>query len=548
MKPARFFVLTGILLACISSCKRDDLDFDKLSEQIAMERQIAMPLVFGEFTVLEMSENSEDSLIVIDGDTVKLVYSQDSVIDVPVKELLSIPAQPRFDYTIAPTIAIPLPPVGRIELPQLINDTIYELLLYNSMRIDSSIMDQGSLVLQVHNQFNHEVTLLISSASLRSPGGINFYDSITNISPNETREAIFPIDDYTMRTFLDDQLRSAISVKFTPVIHKNPFDDFINPGDNISIVFGVEQLDNFKSIFGFFGYQTLNLDTLINDFAPDLISQLEGELNVTNPKFRFRYENNMGIPIAVQMDMNLNHTSKPDVTIDFGTSHLLYSDNYLMPDYFGSFLFDRNTTSNIDELIALPTPEDILIRANAYSNLGEDSLTMNNWANQESMMKMILEVEVPLELRADLSYTDTLKIRGEPADEDVSYEIEYAEIHYIFKNYFPIGFGGSLIVYDSINNLTLGTIDLNPVTGLLIKPAPVDLTGNVVEANVIEYSDAIEIDPVTAENILTNATHLIFHAAMVTTDYGSVSSVRVGVNSKINFQFGLKAKGKYIVN
>lgn len=109
MKPARFFVLTGILLACISSCKRDDLDFDKLSEQIAMERQIAMPLVFGEFTVLEMSENSEDSLIVIDGDTVKLVYSQDSVIDVPVKELLNIPAQPRFDYTIAPTIVIPLP-------------------------------------------------------------------------------------------------------------------------------------------------------------------------------------------------------------------------------------------------------------------------------------------------------------------------------------------------------------------------------------------------------------------------------------------------------
>ncbi len=548
MKTASLLLLTGILFASISSCKRDDLDFDKLSDQLAIERQIAMPLVFGEFTILEMSENNEDSIIVIDGDTVKLVYSQDSVIDLPIKELLGIPAQPSFNYLIAPTIAIPLPPVQRIELPQLINDTIYEFLLYNSIRIDSSILDESDLVLQIQNQFNHRITVLISSVSLQSPVGANFYDSITDIQPGEIREAIFPIDGYKLRAFLSDQSKSSISIKFTPVIHKNPSDDWINPGDNIAINFGVEQLDNFKSIFGFFGYQTINLDTLINDFAPDLLSKLEGELNVTNPRFWLRYENDMGVPIAIEMAMTLNHTSKPDVTIDFGTNHLLYSDNYLMPDYFGYFLFDRNTTSNIDELIALPAPEDIFVSANAYSNLGEDSLTSINWANQESMMKMIFEVEVPLELRADLSYTDTLKIREEPADENVSYEIEYAEIHYIFKNYFPIGFGGSLIVYDSINNLTLGTIDLNPASGLLINPAPVDIAGNVLEASVREYTHAIEIDPATAENILTNATHLIFHAAMVTTDYGSVSSVRVGANSKLNFQFGMKAKGKYIKN
>ena len=77
---------------------------------------------------------------------------------------------------------------------------------------------------------------------------------------------------------------------------------------------------------------------------------------------------------------------------------------------------------------------------------------------------------------------------------------------------------------------------------MFLEPAPVDANGNVVRSQVREYTDQISIDTDLAEAILKDATHIIFSAELITTD---VSSVRIGVDSELNFQFGIEAKGKY---
>jgi hypothetical protein len=153
-----------------------------------------------------------------------------------------------------------------------------------------------------------------------------------------------------------------------------------------------------------------------------------------------------------------------------------------------------------------------------------------------------------MEFRANLTYSDTMKIRDEKPDEDVTYEIEYADLHYTFENYFPLGFGGELVIYDSIADVILDTIPLNSSGTLLIEPAPVDAAGNVIRSEVTEYKDKIAIDGSAAESILMDATHIIFNVQLKTTGYGAVNSVRIGVDSELNFQFGIDAKGKYITN
>ena len=544
-------ILWSLLILLVLSCKKDELDFNKFSDRIAIGRQLAAPLAFGNLNIIEMAENNGDSLIVIDGDTVKLVFRQDSIFYASIQEFLGIPQQPTQNYTISPDAdsTIPPPPgIVRVEFPDLIKDTLFPFATENSMRIDSIYLNQSNLNINVENNFQQTTTLIIRSSSLKSPSGIFFIDSIENIGPGQNISVQFPIDNYTVISYPDsaNNYKSSLSLRLIPVVYITPTENSISQTNNLSIDFGIDQIEDFDALFGFFGYQTHSIDTVLNDFTPELFKGLEGTLNVTNPKLKLRYQNSSGVAASIDMLLNLQYASSSDVAIDLGQKIMGYSDNILAPAYQGVFNYDRNTVVNIDQLISLPMAETINTVADGELNPSADSLTTNNWALHDSELKIDLELEVPLELSANLTYSDTIKIRDDnPTEANESYEIEYAELHYTFENYFPLGFGGELIAYDSIANETLDTIKLNQTGSMLIEPAPVDGAGNVVRSQVIEYKDKIVIDARSAEIILNEATHLIFRATLITTNY---NSVRVGTDSELNFQFGIDAKGKYIVN
>lgn len=545
MRKLLLYSLGACILALSFSCKQETLDFDKLSNLKAIEQQVAAPLAYGNITIDKLIENDEDSLIVVDGDTVKLVFTQDSVFHVTVRELMDIPEQTTTDYIIAPTSDMPLPPIDRIELAELVNDTLFPFNLDNSMRLDSIYVHSGNLVLDVSNTFNHDITLKIFSVSLISPEGNFFLDSIVRVPANDQRSASFNIDNYIVHTVLDSTNNTAISVKFMPVIHKNPADDFIRVGEELSIDFGIDQVDDFDAIFGFFGFLTEDIDTLLEDFAPEVLEGLEGELSVTNPMVRLNYLNSIGVSADVSLLLNLLHSTKPDVGIDLGTKTLAYSNDYENPNYFGEFLYDKSTVPNIDELISLPMPEGINAVAHAESNVGADSATTMNWALRDSEILINADIEVPLELRADLTYLDTMKIRDEAPEDDLFVEVEYADLYYTFENSFPLGFGAELILYDSIASEILDTISLSQNGEYFIAPAPVDQDGNVAFNSVVEHKDNIRIDGSAAEIIINEATHIIVKAKLLTTDYGTVNSVRVSAESALKFHFGIDAKATF---
>jgi hypothetical protein len=73
-------VLGTCLIALLISCKRDDLDFDKLSHQIGIEREISMPLVYGDITANYFADNLDSTIVIAIDDSVLFMFDTDSVI------------------------------------------------------------------------------------------------------------------------------------------------------------------------------------------------------------------------------------------------------------------------------------------------------------------------------------------------------------------------------------------------------------------------------------------------------------------------------------
>lgn len=71
MKPIFKYIFFGVLMfTIVYSCKRDELDIDKLSKTIEIQRDIAMPGGYGNLFLKDLLGEGADSIITIEGDTI----------------------------------------------------------------------------------------------------------------------------------------------------------------------------------------------------------------------------------------------------------------------------------------------------------------------------------------------------------------------------------------------------------------------------------------------------------------------------------------------
>ena len=549
MKNIIRITLTGIMLILIVlGCKRDELDLDKISKKFVVERDVAMPLIRGSFNFGEMIEESEDSILVINGDTVKMVIQADSLFNLNVRDYIDIPPQNPLTYVISPPADIFLPPLltGDTSLASLISDTIFVFNLLNSMRLDSVMASTGDINVSADNSFNHDIKLVISSSSITDEFNNRIIDTL-NVPAGSSNSMTINIDNHRIKTidgYYDTTGQTAISVRFDPIITRNIAENFIRASESLDIHFGLGDINDFEAAFGFFGFDTISFDTTVNDIFPEMLEGVDGTFSVTNPKLRLNYEQSLGISLNMDFLMEAMHTDQPDVTIDPAKSVINYSNDYNSPIYSGSIVWDRTTVLNIDQLISFPLPDSIMVSAAFILNEGADSLTSVNYILNDSKFDLSLEFEVPLEFRADLTYLDTIKL-GEIIDSADFVEVEFVNLHYWFENYFPVGYDANLILYDTVSvpPRTLDTIKLNTVPGtIFMEPAPVDANGSVVRDQVERQAGVVVLTKSAAQNLLNVATHLIMEAKLMSTDF---NSVRISTESGIEYQFGIEAKGSY---
>lgn len=76
MKKSSLLLFLGLFFALVS-CLKDEIDLDDLSKEVEIERSIAVPLIYGSLDVDDFTDEGWDSLLITDGDTIKLYLIED---------------------------------------------------------------------------------------------------------------------------------------------------------------------------------------------------------------------------------------------------------------------------------------------------------------------------------------------------------------------------------------------------------------------------------------------------------------------------------------
>ncbi len=181
----------------------------------------------------------------------------------------------------------------------------------------------------------------------------------------------------------------------------------------------------------------------------------------------------------------------------------------------------------------------IIVQANPEGD--ENTL---NYVLGDSKLLLGMEIEVPLEFRADMQFRDTLMLNID--DNENAQYVEYANLHYRFKNEFPLNIGATLILYDSINDLNLDTIVLNNLGNkLLLTAAPVDADGITIRDQVAEVPGVMELNREQIVNFFNKATKVIIIGELSSYNPQTVSSVKILSNYALDFKFNIEAKIHY---
>jgi len=76
MKASNILLITVVFFG-FTGCLKEEIDFDNLSKDVAVEREIAMPLIYGSLQFEDFTELEYDSLLIWGDDTIRLYLVED---------------------------------------------------------------------------------------------------------------------------------------------------------------------------------------------------------------------------------------------------------------------------------------------------------------------------------------------------------------------------------------------------------------------------------------------------------------------------------------
>jgi hypothetical protein len=520
---------------------KDKLDFDKMSTQVEYNPGLHAPIIKGSLSVRDLyDEDSEDSVLVFDGDSIYLYLTMDSIFTFDMRDFIEIQDQDPQNYTIeSPDFDLIFP---FSQLYTIDNSETFKFSFENNMRIDSLLVNTGVISIEVSSNFSTNGALRVTCPSLYMNNSV--FETIIPFSrPSGDYHGIhnIPIENGKIVFDNSDPDSSMISIDFQVFMAVNA-GDTIKANSYANINFSIHDIDNFESAFGYLGDYTFNHDTII-ETELDEIEGLSGTFAITNPKINLEYTHTFGLPIGFDVDIKGYFDDGDSVVLQPGQQDILASPDYQNPEVNGKLSFSRSNISNIDQLLVFPPPVEIGYNATIMSNPDGDT-SANNFVLGNSELLIGMEVEIPLEFRADLQIRDTLKFEIDDSEE--AEYIEYANLHYRFRNEFPLDIDAILILYDSINLVNIDTIKLNEQSGyLFLNAAPVDADGLTILEQVLEIPGVVSLGQDEINAIFNEANKVIIVGSFRSYDPENVSSVKLLDSYKLDFKFNLETKLYY---
>lgn len=460
---------------------QDEYNLDKLDDDIEIRMGVLTPLAYGSLNFGDIvSEFDSSSFISTDADGLLLITYADSLFSFKANDLLEIPSQDFFQFFIDSDFG--LPPLPILDTFEINRTESFPFTFGNNERIDSMILDEGSINFDLTSTFLHtgKIDMVIPNLKLN---GVAFTQSIIiNVDDGSFSEnTVADLSNYTLQ--LNDSVGTDtmfFPVEFHVEIYTNGVSG-VTVGDQVGIDAGLGNL-NFEAIFGYIGDYELvseNGEIALGFFE----NPLDGNFRFEDPRINLNIGNSYGVPTDINISRFTGFNNNQDsIVMDltarnpFGYAYPTISDytnNDILKDTTISINKDN---SNISDFLAF-LPSSFEYSLSAKSNPDGEGASYN-FVSDESEVNIGLELILPLWFSADsFALVDTMDITF---FEDADY-IDKVSIVLEVSNGLPLEIDFQVFFLDSAYNLVdslfseeytpvISSATIDPSTSLVTDP------------------------------------------------------------------------------
>lgn len=506
MKQLTILAIAGLAL----SCSKDNLDFDMVND-IRLQPEVEAPLINASLSLADLE--ARDTNIVVDPDNaLRIKYNKDSLFYISASQFVEIPEQNPVSITLHESLPlldadIQLGTLGGVELGQAIfSDGFYVITLEATSTAVSAI--------------DVEVTL---KNAIQNGSPIS---KIMTLSAGETVAK----DSIDLSNIEFDFTGGQQKVNYIGMSMEIVDPSAMTPGSSIEVSTQFKRL-HLDEATGFFGQRNINIPGNSLDLDISALDDLVNGLYLTDPQLTLNTTSTLGANLSMDLDMDGINSNGGVVSLNAGSKSITSADNPNTPKQ-NSIIFNK-TNSNIADFLA-NIPAEVLYSGKIELNPAGRT---NNFITKNSGVKVGVDVDVPLRLRADNMQLDKI-LDGINFFSENPEEIEALTLIFYTDNGFPFD------LFVDVQFLEINTGD--SIQGFqlpLLKAAPVDGNGKVTSNAPVERLEVI----FTAEMLdrIQHADKLRFLGRISTANSGSqIASlytdyelgIRVAARVKLNIK------------
>lgn len=524
MRRKPFLLLLAILI--FSSCVKQTIDFDKISGEVALSPGVVVSAVKGTVSLADIIEPNDT--IVFDDGLLKIVFSQDSLIDFQLEDFFDALPGATFENTV---------PIAAISVSD-IRDTI-DIDPGDDIKIKEMKMSSGSVAYTFTSWCSFDVQLDLLAPSI-DDGGSPLSESIIIYADGTVNGEIDLTNTIVELNTDPAQAYNRIPMEYDITVLNAP--PGYDPGDSVKVLFEFSEHE-FDYAIGYFGLFSEDIESEIMDLGmEDIFSRITGSVHLSSPGITVNYDNSFGLPMRIEFEA-IGRNDSEEVSLDRGPIDIMGPTSADNRDISASFSIDKDN-SELPELISM-LPYEIEFFGGASIN-PDGETAVDNILFGDSRFVAGIEVEVPLEFRINnLQLADTMDnfLVGDDEGEDEDSPLDNLselKLRLYLENGFPLGASLNIELYDSLSGNVLETLS----TGDLFTAANVDGNGRVTEPAIgtceIEFTEDFLAAVNDADKIIVSFT--------LNTSNGGTTDVKIYSDYSILFKVAVVIKADLDLN
>jgi hypothetical protein len=431
-------LLPGVVfLLILSSCMKDTINMDRISNSVDWPVSYGMPVAYGGFSLGDIvSAVDNQGLVKTDASGLLYLLYRDTVLSQTAENLLTIPDQ-SYQQSFSSSNS-DFPPVpGLLDSLVISRDTSFVFAFNKSdVGIDSIFFKSGDLTVNT-----------VNNLALNYKGTITFPTFLKNGVPLKVpfnNAGSVSIAGYKL--LFESGGTNKIAVHYDLVIYNNKTS--ILSGQTLTTTFNLSSA-GFSSIFGYLG-QINNLLNLVDQrIVIDFFSSSNNyNVKINNPSVNLYIQNSFGVPVQVQLSNTRTYSEKTLSYFPVNVNPSTLDIKYPTISQVGKTIFDTiNLVSNISDAIQT-SPHYFYYSETAVTNpLGKTASP--NFFMDNSKISAEMELKLPFDLQAgNIETSDTIQFDIGKAVSDFSI-LKKLAIYNTFTNSIPFDLKLQIFLTDS---------------------------------------------------------------------------------------------------